>query len=59
MGLWKDTRKEAGWQAEHSVFAIGDGRKVCFQGDRWCGINPLCATYPSVYSLAAPKGVSG
>ena len=51
VGLWKDIRKETGWLAEHSVFAIGDGIRVCFWEDMWCGIAPVFATYPFCIQL--------
>ena len=30
IGLWKDIRMEAGLVATHSVFVIGDGKRVRF-----------------------------
>lgn len=35
-------RKGATLLSTHSSFAIGDGSRVHFLQDRWCGNDPLC-----------------
>ena len=47
---------EASLIATHSVFVIGDGKRVYFWEDCWCGSTPLYSTFPSLYNLVALKG---
>ena len=47
--------KEVDALREFSEFAVGDGRKVCFLEDKWCEIEPLGVTFPSLYSLPVSK----
>ena len=37
------------------VFSMGDGRRVKFWKDKWCGNFALCDFFPSLYALAASK----
>ena len=37
-------------------FLVGDGKRVRFWEDIWCGLNPLCITFPALCSLANSKG---
>ena len=39
------------------VFTLGDGRRVRFWEDTWCGENPLCDTFPSLFMLTETKGI--
>ena len=36
-------------------FVVGDGKKVRFRKDKWCGTIPLCKAFPSLYALASSK----
>ena len=36
--------------------SVGDGRRVCFWEDIWCGVDPLKATFPNLYIMAGSKG---
>ncbi|RVW48586.1 Callose synthase 9 [Vitis vinifera] len=36
-------------------FVVGDGKKVRFWKDKWCGTIPLCEAFPSLYALASYK----
>ena len=56
IGLWKDIRMETGLIATHSVFVIGDGKRVPFWEDCWCRSTHLYSTFPSLYNLVALKG---
>ena len=38
------------------VFLMGEGSRVKFYEDTWCGFNPLCTIFPHLYSLAGSKG---
>ena len=47
VGLWKTLRKE--WEVVRSrlFFVVGNGQKVKFWKDRWCGDEPFCVSFPS------------
>ncbi|RVX15155.1 Exocyst complex component SEC3A [Vitis vinifera] len=34
---------------------VGNGRRVSFWRDRWCGDSPLCESFPSLFALSAEK----
>ncbi|KAL6345634.1 hypothetical protein AAG906_017366 [Vitis piasezkii] len=36
-------------------FVVGDGKKVRFWKDKWCGTTPLCEDFPSLFALATSK----
>ncbi|RVW36065.1 hypothetical protein CK203_079687 [Vitis vinifera] len=36
-------------------FVVGDGKKVKFWKDKWCGTTPLCEDFPSLFALATSK----
>ena len=40
----------------NSDFLVGDGKRVGFWEDAWCDQNPLCITFPALYSIANSKG---
>ena len=52
VGLWKFIR--ACWDdfSRHSAFKIGDGSRVKFWCDTWCGDQPLRDSFPNLYRLA-------
>ena len=39
------------------VFSVGDGRRVCFWKDAWCGEEVLRSLFPSLFVLLAQKEV--
>ena len=53
--LWKDIRKEWPSFFQNSVFALGDGRRINFWKDVWCGEEALCVRYPALFNLALNK----
>ena len=53
--LWKDIRKEWPSFFQNSVFALGDGRRINFWKDVWCGEEALCVRYPVLFNLALNK----
>ena len=55
VGLWKEIRKEGSLLHNKIVFSMGDGRRVRFWKDKWCGSDALCNSFPSLYALAASK----
>ena len=46
VGLWKAIRK--GWMkfSKRVAFKVGDGRRVRFWKDRWCGEDSLEEAFP-------------
>ena len=40
-----------------NIFELGDGYKIKFWEDVWCGETPLRVSFPSLYALAILKGV--
>ena len=55
----KEIRKEGNTVIPHVVFSLGNGRKLRFWKDVWCGEEPLCDSFPSMYALAANKEEGG
>ena len=55
VGLWKAIRK--GWMefSKRVAFKVGDGRRVHFWKDRWCGEDSLDEAFPRLYYLASSK----
>ena len=41
----------------NNFFFLGNGRRICFWEDCWCGEDVLSQVFPSLYSLANPQGV--
>ena len=37
------------------MFSVGNGRRVRFWKDSWCGDETLCYTFPSLFALAVSK----
>ena len=56
-GLWKDIRK--GWHtlSQNAVFSLGDGRRLQFWKDIWCGEVILSYGFPNPFNMAAHKEV--
>ena len=47
--LRKDKRKEVVLLTNHSEFAMAMGEGIASWADKWCGIEPLSVTFPSVH----------
>ena len=58
VSLWKNIRK--GWHSlsRYIMYDIGDGSKVLFWLDCWCGSSSLVARYPELYRLSCSKEAS-
>ena len=54
-GLWKDIRKEWLTLSQNTSFSLGNGRRLGFWKDSWCGEIALCNTFPTLFNLAAHK----
>ncbi|RVW92939.1 Transposon TX1 uncharacterized 149 kDa protein [Vitis vinifera] len=55
VGLWKAINKVGQLVTPFFGFEVGDGKNVRFWKDKWCGTNPLCEAFPSLFSLATSK----
>ena len=55
MGLWKYTRRGWSFFSSHTRFNLGDGSKIRFWDDGWCGKISLKAAFPILYNIANVK----
>ncbi|RVW60999.1 hypothetical protein CK203_051369 [Vitis vinifera] len=55
VGLWKAISKLGHLVTPSFDFVVGDGKKVRFWKDKWCGTTPLCEDFPSLFALATSK----
>ena len=53
--LWKEIRKEWLVFSQNAVFALGDGRRINFWSDVWCGVEALCNRFPNLFNIATNK----
>lgn len=53
--MWKFITK--GWEKfrECVQFQVGDGNRISFWIDFWCGDTSLCLTYPELYQISLDK----
>ena len=58
VGLWKSISQ--GWPSfsRHILYDIGDGSKVKFWQDCWCGETPLVVSYPDLFRFCRNKEAS-
>ena len=47
--------KEGAMLKQFRNFVVGDGKRVCFWKEIWCGMRPLSETFHNIYSVAATK----
>ena len=55
MGLWKGIRMDWELVGRQIYFCVGNGRRVRFWKDRWCGDSLLCESFPSLFALSTEK----
>ena len=55
MGLWKGIRMDWDFMGSRILFLVGNGRRVRFWRDKWCGDSPLCVSFPSLFVLSVDK----
>jgi hypothetical protein len=55
VGVWKCIRR--GWAgfAHHVRYEVGDGSKVLFWHDMWCGKLPLKILFPELFTITCGK----
>ena len=51
VSLWKNIHKEWDSLSQYLPFMVGDGSKVLFWQDQWCGEVPLMTAYPELFSF--------
>ena len=58
VGLWKSISQ--GWPSfsRHILYDIGDGSRVKFWQDCWCGETPLVVSYPNLFRFCRNKEAS-
>ena len=54
-GLWKEIRKEWEILCDNTKFLIGNGNKVSFWKDLWCGEKVFCSIFLTLFNLAVYK----
>ena len=53
--LWKEISKEWFLVSQNAVFVLGDGRRINFWKDVWCGVEALCNRFPNLFNIATNK----
>ena len=53
--LWKEISKEWLFFSQNAVFTLGDGRRINFWKDDWCGEEALCNRFPNLFNMASNK----
>ena len=53
--LWKEIWKDWAAILDNTKFFIGDGSRVSFWKDIWCGEEALCMAFPTLFSLVVPQ----
>ena len=54
-GLWKDIRKEWFTFSQNSTSSLGNGQRLRFWNDPWCGGTALCNAFPTLFNLVVHK----
>ena len=58
MGVWKEILKETNWCWDNIEFKVGEGTKVNFWTDQWCGNEALSQAFPQLFVLVAQRNAS-
>lgn len=56
VGLWKSISIETDHLRKNCSLVPGNGRRIKFREDEWCGEGPLCDSFSNLYRIAATKG---
>ena len=38
------------------IFELGEGKRIRFWEDVWCGESPICTMFPTLYSIVVARG---
>ena len=55
VGLWKTIRKLWDVVSSKLSFSVGNGKRIKFWKDKWCGDEPLNVSFPSLFALSNSK----
>ena len=55
VGMWKSLRSWSVLVSNHLSFVVGDGKRIKFWKDSWCGDTLLFDAYPSLFTIACAK----
>jgi hypothetical protein len=55
VGLWKNLRRRWSLFCSHTKFELGDGLKIIFWDDAWCGELALKEPFPVLYGFVCDK----
>ena len=55
LGLWKGINAKAAKLKQDCAFYLGEGKRIRFWEDVWCGEVTLCASFPTLYNIARTK----
>ncbi|RVW51028.1 hypothetical protein CK203_077618 [Vitis vinifera] len=58
VGVWKEILKEANWCWDNIGFKVGEGTKVKFWTDHWCGNAALSQNFPQLFALAVHRNAT-
>ncbi|RVX09618.1 putative ribonuclease H protein [Vitis vinifera] len=57
--LWKkEILKETNWCWENIEFTVGNGTKIRFWTDHWCGLAALSQSFPQLYALVVHRNAT-
>ena len=57
VGLWKEIRKEWTHLFQNTYLDLGNGSRISFWKDAWCGEEALSLMFPNLFRLTAQKNV--
>ena len=55
VSLWKEIKKEWSQLTQYTYLALGNGRRISFWKDVWCGEEALSIMFPNLFRLTAQK----
>ena len=55
VGLWKEIRKEWTHLLQNTSLVLGNGNRISFWKDAWCGEEALSLMFPNLFRLTAQK----
>ena len=55
VSVWKAVRMDWELVGKEMAFVVGNGRRVKFWRDRWCGEESLRVAFPTLFAIAASK----
>ena len=53
--FWKDIQKESSWVRENWKLSFGNGTRIKFWTDHWCGTSTLRDSFPDLFGIVVNK----